>query len=74
LRIKGQKREGAAHSTVTGEKIVNMLSRLSQVLNAAEDSNPNGAALIGFYGRNMNRSHSRAPQQPSHDRRVRQVA
>gem|GEM_PF-3000750 len=53
---------------------MNMLSRLSQVLNAAEDSNPNGAALIGFYGRNMNRSHSRAPQQPSHDRRVRQVA
>lgn len=51
-----------------------MLSQLSRVLSAAEETNPNGAALIGFYGRNMNRVPSRAPQNLEQDRRVRRVA
>jgi hypothetical protein len=51
-----------------------MLSHLSRVLNAAEETNPNGAALIGFYGRNMNRAQPRTPQQLEQDRRVRRVA
>lgn len=52
-----------------------MLSRLSQVLNAADEATPNGAALIGFYGRNMNSAtNRRVPRSETHDRRVRRVA
>lgn len=47
-----------------------MLSRLSQVLNAADDVSTNGAALIGFYGRNMRRDDRRngAMAHSSHQR------
>ena len=52
-----------------------MLSRLSQVLNAADEATPNGAALIGFYGRNMSRTTSRPiPGGELTDRRIHRVA
>lgn len=54
---------------------MNILTRLGKALNAADEVSPNGAALIGFYGRNYGRRTTFSDhRQAGLDRRVRRSA